>query len=120
MSNDITGTLAIPPTVTTFTAMCTALVRDITNSDSPDPQPVAVNRWELTYLPGTPPPFTVTGIPEAALNAAATGTMALNLEVHIDRDGSGALSSNDLASLAPYPVTRATTESPVSVQLNQL
>lgn len=117
MSNNITGTFAIPSTVAAFTAPCTALVRDITNSDAPDIHPVAITQWEIIYTPGTPPPFTITGIPDAALADADVGTKALNLEVHVDLDNSGAFSTNDLATLKPYPVTRATTATSIAVEL---
>lgn len=120
MSNDITGTLVVPPAVAGFTAFCTALVRDITHSDSPVVEPVASTRWQLTYQPGVPPDFTVAGIPDAVLDAVEDGTTALNLEVHVDLDGSGAFSVGDLATLKAYPVTRATATTPIAVELTQL
>ncbi len=117
MSNNITGTFTIPSTVAAFKAPCIALVRDITNSDSPDIHPVAIENWELSYTPGTPTAFTITGIPDAALADADAGIKALNLEVHVDLDRSGAFSTDDLATLKPHPVTRATTEASIAVEL---
>lgn len=121
MTHDITGTLVIPPGVPAFSAPCGVLVRDITRSDAPDTEPVAASRNQLDYVPGDPPPsFSVTGIPEEVLAAVDSGSMALNLEIHVDLDNSGAFSVGDLATLKAYPVSRATTTAPIAVELTRI
>jgi hypothetical protein len=89
-------------------------VRDIAFSDAPRTRPVAQTNMTVDVAPDAHIGFRVT-VPDSALNDK---DMALNLEVHIDLDGSGTFSRGDLVSLKAQPIGANTPGTPLVVPLD--
>lgn len=100
----VSGELVIPEgAVTVSAAQVVVRVRDITYSDAPAVQPVAQEVLVADVAPGAHIPFSLE-VPGDALERVARGEMELNLEVHVDLDGSGNFSGGDLVSMQAQPV----------------
>lgn len=98
------GTLQIPGNAPTVDAQCTLTVRDVTHSDASVAEPVAQTSLFVRVDPqGAPPEFSI-DVPEAVLEEVEQGKKALNLEVHVDVDGSGLFSPGDLVSMQAQPI----------------
>jgi hypothetical protein len=100
----VRGTLRIPPESPSVDAQCTLTVRDVTHSDASAAEPVAQTSLFVRVDPrGAAPEFSL-DVPDAALNQVGQGKKALNLEVHVDLDGSGLFSPGDLVSMHAQPI----------------
>jgi hypothetical protein len=111
------GELVLPGTAPTVGgAHALLLVRDVTLADAPAPTPVAENDLTVDLAPDAHIGFTI-DVPDAALDRVGQNKMALNLEVHIDLDGSGDFSRGDLVSLTAQPIGPETPGTPLVVPL---
>jgi hypothetical protein len=102
--NTVSGELVIPEgALKVSAAQVVVRVRDTTYSDAPAVEPVAQEVLVADVAPGAHIPFSIE-VPVDALDRVARGEMELNLEVHVDLDGSGNFSGGDLVSMRPQPV----------------
>lgn len=100
----VAGEIVIPDGAPNAGAVRAAVrVRDITFSDAPAAEPVATQDLILDVAPGAHLDFSV-DVPDDAIDRVAAGELELNLEVHVDFDGSGTFSVGDFVSLTAQPI----------------
>jgi hypothetical protein len=111
------GELVLPGTAPAVPGAHALLrVRDVTLADAPAPVPVSERDLVVDLAPDAHLGFTI-DVPDEALDKVAQNKMALNLEVHIDLDGSGSFSRGDLVSLQAQPILADTPGRPLTVPL---
>ncbi|MGH3912129.1 MAG: hypothetical protein ACRDTC_01755 [Pseudonocardiaceae bacterium] len=107
----VEGNIVIPSQAHTVNAARAAVrIRDITYSDAPEL--ISERLMVIDVAPGTPVPFSI-DVPDNRFS----GTPTLNLEVHIDLDGSGNFSPGDLVSMQPHRILPDTRRIDVPVSL---
>jgi hypothetical protein len=113
----VEGELVLPDTAPVVAGAHALLrVRDVTLADAPAPEPVSERDLVVDLTPAAHLGFAI-DVPDDALAKVGQNKMALNLEVHIDLDGSGTFSRGDLVSLQAQPITPATPGTPLTVPL---
>jgi len=107
----VSGKIIIPSKAPKVSATRAAVrVRDVTYSDSAEL--VAERVTVVDVAPGVPIDFSI-DVPDDRLSDRVT----LNLEVHIDLDGSGYFSPGDLVSMHPHRILPTTHQVDVPVSL---
>lgn len=108
----VTGKILIPEQASVLKAVHAVVrVRDVSRSDS-RAAPVAESRMVVDVAPEKEIRFRI-DVPDDKLS----GKVKLNLEVHIDLDGSGYFSPGDLVSMQPHRILPDTREVDVPVSL---
>jgi hypothetical protein len=114
----VTGQLVVPQEGPTVKGTRAAVrIRDITLSDAPAPTPVAETTMVVDVAPRAHIPFSV-DVPDEALGRVAENKLSLNLEAHVDLDGSGTFSRGDLVSLTAQPIGPESPGTPLEVPLS--
>jgi hypothetical protein len=117
MMATVSGELVVPAgALTVSAAQIRVQIRDITFSDAPAVQPVKEKVLVADVAPGAQIAFDI-DVPDDALDRVAHGKMELNLEVHVDLDGSGNFSSGDLVSMQAQPIGPDSPNTALVIQL---
>lgn len=108
----VTGRIVLPSQAPTVSATRAAVrIRDVTYADTAEL--VAELLMVVDVAPGKPPiPFSIE-VPDGRLS----GGLTLNLEVHIDIDGSGYFSPGDLVSMKHHRILANTRDVEVPMSL---
>lgn len=107
----VTGKIVVPSKAPRVSATRAAVrIRDVTYSDSAEL--VAERLMVVDVAPGVPIKFSI-DVPDDKFSGGAR----LNLEVHIDLDGSGFFSPGDLVSRQPHRILPGTNNVDVPVSL---